>query len=62
MTYTAANRLATFNGQAMQFDADVNGAYNILRKSEPAFSFSRLVEKTSAIAEWLHPTERIFIK
>ncbi len=43
-------------------NADVNGAYNILRKSEPAFSFSRLVEKTSAIAEWLHPTERIFIK
>lgn len=43
-------------------NADVNGAYNILRKSEPAFSFSRLVEKIGSIEEWLHPTERIFIK
>jgi putative transposase len=52
-----------FDGAQHKFlNADVNGAYNILRKSDPAFSFSRLVEKTSAIAEWLHPTERIFIK
>ena len=44
-------------------NADVNGAYNILRKHEPTFSFARLVEKIGTpVEEWLHPTQRVFIK
>jgi len=41
-------------------NADVNGAFNILRKTDSDFSFSKLVEKVGArVKEWLHPTKRI---
>ncbi|MBF0224675.1 MAG: transposase, partial [Desulfobacterales bacterium] len=37
-------------------NADVNGSYNILKKSTPEFSFSALIEKLKeGIADWLHP-------
>ena len=37
-------------------NADANGAYNILRKTDSDFSFSKLVEKVGTkISEWLHP-------
>jgi len=37
-------------------NADVNGAYNILRKSHPEFSFSELVKKVDeGILDWLPP-------
>lgn len=37
-------------------NADINGSYNILRKSKPEFNFSNLVEKLKeGIADWLHP-------
>ncbi len=37
-------------------NADVNGAFNILRKTDSDFSFSKLVEKVGTkISEWLHP-------
>jgi putative transposase len=43
-------------------NADANGAYNILRKSDSEFSFEKLVEKVGAkFKEWLHPTKRIFV-
>ncbi len=41
-------------------NADVNGAFNIMRKTDSDFSFSRLVEKVGdQVKEWLHPTKRI---
>jgi putative transposase len=41
-------------------NADANGAYNILRKSDSDFSFSKLTEKVGArVKEWLHPTKRV---
>jgi putative transposase len=41
-------------------NADVNGAFNILRKTDSDFSFSKLVEKVGTrIKEWLNPTKRI---
>ena len=41
-------------------NADANGAYNILRKNEPEFSFEKLVEKVGTkFKDWLHPTKRI---
>jgi putative transposase len=45
-------------------NADTNGAYNILRKTDPKFSFSSLVQQVgSKINEWLHPVKRIrFLK
>lgn len=44
-------------------NADVNGAYNILRKNDSKFSFDNLVDKVgSYLKSWLHPTERILIK
>jgi putative transposase len=45
-------------------NADTNGAYNILRKTDPKFSFSTLVAKVGTkINEWLHPVKRIqFLK
>ena len=44
-------------------NADVNGAYNILRKNDSNFSFGKLIEKVSIYVNgWLHPTERILIK
>jgi putative transposase len=40
-------------------NADVNGAFNILRKNDSDFSFSQLVEKVGTkFKEWLHPTKR----
>jgi putative transposase len=43
-------------------NADVNGAYNILRKCESTFSFGQLVEKVDdCVKKWLHPTKRVFI-
>jgi putative transposase len=42
------------------FNADANGAYNILRKTDSDFSFSKLAKKVGArVKEWLHPTKRI---
>ncbi|MEN8220907.1 MAG: transposase [Pseudomonadota bacterium] len=41
-------------------NADVNGAFNILRKTDSDFSFSKLAKKVGArLKEWLHPTKRI---
>jgi putative transposase len=41
-------------------NADVNGALNILRKTDSDFSGSNLAEKVGArIKEWLHPSKRI---
>jgi len=41
-------------------NADVNGAYNILRKNDSNFSFSQLVSTVgNKIGAWLHPTQRI---
>ena len=41
-------------------NADVNSAYNILRKDNPKFSFSQLVSTVgNKIGTWLHPTDRI---
>jgi putative transposase len=41
-------------------NADVNGAFNILIKTDSDFSFSRLVEKVGdQVKEWLHPAKRI---
>jgi putative transposase len=65
-----AKKKHTFSGQRVKrglykssdgtlLNADANGAYNILRKTED-FSFSKLAEKIGArIKEWLHPTKRI---
>jgi putative transposase len=66
-----AKKKHTFNGQRVKrglykssdgtlLNADANGAYNILRKTDSDFSFSKLAEKVGArIKEWLHPTKRI---
>jgi len=41
-------------------NADVNGAFNILSKTDSDFSFSSLAKKVGArIKEWLHPSKRI---
>jgi len=41
-------------------NADANGAYNILRKNDSDFSFSKLAKKVGArVKEWLHPCIRI---
>jgi putative transposase len=43
-------------------NADTNGAYNILRKSNPKFSFSQLNKKVGeGILDWLHPYTRLKI-
>jgi putative transposase len=43
-------------------NADANGAYNILRKSNPEFSFGQLVKKVGeGILDWLHPYTRLKI-
>ncbi|MDM8557869.1 transposase [Candidatus Parabeggiatoa sp. HSG14] len=48
------------NGTAL--NADANGAYNILRKSNPKFSFSELTKKVGeGISDWLHPYTRLKI-
>jgi len=44
-------------------NADVNGAYNILRKMDSKFSFSQLVDKVGdCFKSWLHPCARVLIK
>jgi len=41
-------------------NADANGAYNILRKTDCDFSFSKLAKKVGArVKQWLHPTKRV---
>lgn len=43
-------------------NADVNGAYNILRKSNPKFSFAELFSKTNeGILGWLTPCTRVIV-
>jgi len=43
-------------------NADANGAYNILRKSNPKFSFLELTKKVGeGISDWLHPYTRLKI-
>ncbi len=43
-------------------NVDTNGAYNILRKSNPKFSFSELTKKVGeGILDWLHPYTRLKI-
>jgi hypothetical protein len=38
----------------------IGGAFNILRKTDSDFSFSKLAKKVGArIKEWLHPSKRI---
>jgi putative transposase len=40
-------------------NADVNGAYNILRKTEKTFSFASLAKQVGAqVKTWLHPIQR----
>jgi len=47
------------SGDGTFLNADTNGAYNILRKTDSDFSFSALAEKVgTSIKEWLHPTKR----
>jgi putative transposase len=45
-------------------NADVNGAYNILRKTDNTFSFASLINQVGAtVKTWLHPIQRIrFLK
>jgi len=46
-------------GNGTLLNADANGAYNILRKTDASFSFSMLAKKVgSKVKEWLHPTKR----
>ena len=65
----------TFSGQRVKrglyrsqdgtlVNADVNGAYNILQKTEAKFSFAKLAKAVgSRVKEWLHPTHKIrFLK
>jgi putative transposase len=41
-------------------NADANGAYNILRKTDSDFSFSQLaIQVGTKVKEWLHPTKRV---
>ncbi|OQY49082.1 MAG: transposase [Candidatus Parabeggiatoa sp. nov. 2] len=48
------------SGDGTVINADANGAYNILRKTDSDFSFSKLVKKVGArIKEWLHPSKRV---
>ena len=48
------------SGDGTLLNADANGAYNILRKTVPHFSFEELVSVVGkSIGEWLHPTKRI---
>ncbi|MEN8220122.1 MAG: transposase [Pseudomonadota bacterium] len=66
-----AKQKRTFSGQRVKrglyksgdgtvINADANGAYNILRKTDSDFSFSKLAEKVGArIKEWLHPSKRV---
>jgi putative transposase len=66
-----AKQKRTFSGQRVKrglykssngtlINADANGAYNILRKTDSDFSFSILAKKVGArIIQWLHPTKRI---
>ncbi len=61
----------TFSGQRVKrglykssdgtlLNADTNGAYNILRKTNSDFTFSKLIEKVGTkINAWLHPTKRV---
>lgn len=65
------NQTLSFSGQRVKrglyrskpgtlINADVNGAYNILRKSNPKFSFSDLVGKVGeGVLDWLHPYTRL---
>jgi len=67
----SAKKKHTFSGQRVKrglykssdgtlLNADVNGAYNILRQTDSDFSFSKWVENVGTkINEWLHPTKRI---
>jgi putative transposase len=52
----------TANGTLV--NADANGAYNILRKTDSTFSFASLAKQVGAfVSTWLHPTQRIrFLK
>ena len=66
-----AKSIPTFSGKRVKrglykasngtlLNADVNGAYNILTKTDSNFSFSGLVSVVgNKINEWLHPTKRI---
>jgi putative transposase len=66
-----AKSIHTFSGKRIKrglykssdgtlLNADANGAYNILRKTDSGFSFTQLVSAVgSKIGEWLHPTKRI---
>jgi transposase len=65
-----AKKKQTFSGKRIKrglyksndgtlLNADANGAYNILRKTDSGFSFSTLASKVgSKVKEWLHPTKR----
>ncbi len=48
------------SGTGILLNADTNGAYNILRKTDSDFSVSKLIEKVGTkINSWLHPHKRI---
>ena len=67
------NKTHTFSGKRVKrglyrsqngtvVNADANGAYNILKKSNPKFSFSELIKKVGeGILDWLHPYTRLKI-
>ncbi|KOR28823.1 hypothetical protein TI05_16190 [Achromatium sp. WMS3] len=57
-----SNGAYTVYKMALLINADANGAYNILRKSNPKFSFSELTKKVGeGILDWLHPYTRLKI-
>ncbi|OQW94861.1 MAG: hypothetical protein BWK79_04505 [Beggiatoa sp. IS2] len=62
MTYTAANRLATFNGQAVQFDADGNlltAPLNGQMSSLQFYSRNRLIQAGNTIYRYDAENQRI---
>jgi len=67
--HSKAKQKRTFSGKRVKrglykssdgtlINADVNGAFNILRKTDSDFSFSKLAKKVGTrIKKWLHPSK-----
>ncbi len=48
------------SSEGILLNADVNGAYNILRKTDSHFSLTQLVSVVGkSLGQWLHPTKRV---
>jgi hypothetical protein len=66
-----AKKKQTFSGRRVKrglykssdgtlLNADTNGAYNILRKTDSDFGIEDLIEKVgNRIKRWFHPTKRV---